>query len=55
MNADGSNRARLTDSLRAEYAPNWSPDGTSIVFERTNYWNPTRPPMCGRWHQTVRK
>ena len=40
MNADGSNRTRLTDTRRDEHAPNWSPDGTSIVFERNIYWDP---------------
>ena len=40
MNADGSSRSRLTDTRRDEHAPNWSPDGTSIVFERNIYWDP---------------
>ncbi len=39
MNADGSNRTRLTKTRRWEYAPTWSPDGTLIVFEQTTYWD----------------
>jgi Tol biopolymer transport system component len=33
MNADGSNRRRLTrDHPRAQYSPDWSPDGSKILF-----------------------
>lgn len=35
MSADGSAVTRLTDSPAAEYASEWSPDGTSIAFVRT--------------------
>ncbi len=32
MNADGSNVIRLTDNAAYDGGPDWSPDGTSIVF-----------------------
>jgi TolB protein len=35
MNADGSNRRRLTRSAAAEGGPTWSPDGRKIAFERS--------------------
>src|SRR4051812_20893916 len=34
MNADGSQRTRLTDPLIFESDAQWSGDGTRIVFER---------------------
>ena len=34
MSPDGSNRTALTSGEAYDGAPNWSPDGTSIVFER---------------------
>jgi Tol biopolymer transport system component len=32
MNADGSNPVRLTNTLENDDSPNWSPDGTQLVF-----------------------
>ena len=32
INADGSNRTRLTENDAAETTPQWSPDGNSILF-----------------------
>ena len=32
MDADGSNPTRLTDNDRVDVEPNWSPDGSKIVF-----------------------
>jgi Tol biopolymer transport system component len=31
MNADGSDAQRRTDNAIADFAPEWSPDGTRIV------------------------
>ena len=43
MNADGSNPIRLTDSPPGtNFEPNWSPDGTKIVFTSTR--DPASPP-----------
>jgi TolB protein len=35
IDADGTDRVRLTDTRRVEYTPDWSPDGSLIVFGRT--------------------
>jgi Tol biopolymer transport system component len=35
VEADGSSRTRLTQSLKNEYAPTWSPDGRRLAFLRT--------------------
>ena len=32
MDADGSNQTRLTTSSEEDDGPDWSPDGTKIVF-----------------------
>jgi Tol biopolymer transport system component len=32
MNADGSNRTRLTNGSANDYAPSWSPDGNFLAF-----------------------
>jgi len=34
MNADGSAQRNLTRSAERDFAPSWSPDGRTIVFER---------------------
>ena len=34
INPDGSNLQQLTNSTAYDYAPNWSPNGTKIVFTR---------------------
>jgi dipeptidyl aminopeptidase/acylaminoacyl peptidase len=34
MNADGSGATRITTEPGAEISPNWSPDGTRIVFDK---------------------
>jgi len=39
MNADGTNRTRLTTTRRWEHNPTWSPDGTLVVFDQTSYWD----------------
>jgi Tol biopolymer transport system component len=41
MNADGTCKTRLTHTVRDEYKPVWSPDGTLILFEGT-------PPLTQR-------
>ena len=33
MNADGSNRVRVTSARRDDVGPSWSPDGTKLVFQ----------------------
>ena len=35
MNADGTTQTRITSLDQDEVNPNWSPDGTKLVFERT--------------------
>jgi TolB protein len=40
MNADGSDKRRLTNSRQYNEEPAWSPDGTKIIFER--YYNGSR-------------
>ena len=35
INSDGSDEIRLTDNPRGDANPNWSPDGTKIVFDST--------------------
>jgi Tol biopolymer transport system component len=39
MNPDGTNQHNITKSTGDDYSPNWSPDGSRIVFvsERTGY------------------
>jgi hypothetical protein len=39
MDADGSNRVRLTNNAEYDSAPAWSPDGTKIVFSRSSGGN----------------
>jgi len=35
MDPDGSNVVRLTSSAGEDHAPSWSPDGKTVVFDRT--------------------
>lgn len=37
---DGTGLAQLTDNLFDDISPAWSPDGTQIVFERSNAFTP---------------
>lgn len=41
MNADGSNKRRLTDLASGSFAPFFTPDGKKIIF-CTNYFDPER-------------
>ena len=43
INADGTNRTRLTDHPAFDFAPNFSPDGTKIVFDSTRDQLPGNP------------
>ena len=43
MNADGSNRTRLTDNSAIDLNPSWSPDGSMIAFSSD------RDGKMGRW------
>ena len=43
MNADGSDRARLTDNSAIDLNPSWSPDGSMIAFSSD------RDGKMGRW------
>ena len=38
MDADGTNRERVTRNARYDNHPAWSPDGTMLVFERGALW-----------------
>jgi Tol biopolymer transport system component len=46
IDADGSDRVRLTDLPGAELNPSWSQDGTRIVFQYLppdyTYWGPVK-------------
>lgn len=39
MNADGGGQTNLTNSLGEDYAPDWSPDGTTISFSTDRVGN----------------
>jgi Tol biopolymer transport system component len=39
MNADGSGRVNLSDTLAVDGGPSWSPDGTKLVFESFRHGN----------------
>jgi TolB protein len=57
LNPDGSQRSQLTQGVFAAQAPTWSPDGTTIAFNRLypctgTFELPTCPPEVGLW--TVR-
>jgi TolB protein len=36
MNADGANLVQVTDDSAGEFFPDWSPDGSRLVFSRQN-------------------
>jgi len=38
MNTDGSDPRNLTASINGGYEPNWSPDGTQIVYQNNGLW-----------------
>jgi Tol biopolymer transport system component/pimeloyl-ACP methyl ester carboxylesterase len=38
MDADGSNQERVTTRLNADLYPNWTPDGTEIVYASCDNW-----------------
>lgn len=49
MNADGSNKVRLTADMEATHtigAPHWSPDGTRIAFDA---WSTSTGTVAGIW------
>jgi TolB protein len=48
MNADGSDKRRLTRDAQLDYLPAWSPDGQQIVFERRRRTNPKTAPHLYR-------
>jgi len=38
INADGSGQRRVTVNVRGGYEPNWSQDGTKIIFQYSGLW-----------------
>lgn len=38
MDADGENQQRITSRLNADLYPNWTPDGTEIVYASCDNW-----------------
>ena len=50
MNPDGTGVVTVVDSPGVDMHPNWSPDGTRLVFSHGhNHWEPGPGPGGGRW------
>lgn len=45
MNADGSNKARLTQNFATNWSPSWHPDGKRIIFSSN----------MDDWHEDIKK
>ena len=54
MNADGTDRVRLTDDPAADFAPAWSPDASRIAFVSSRDGNPEIYVMTADGSQQVR-